>query len=101
MTKGKADTHGERRRGEILDTGLRLWRDDPASVSARRIGKELGITHTAVLHYFGSANVMHDAIARYAVASRDKVVVPMLIAGRHAAVSSLSDAERAGYLAGC
>lgn len=91
--------HGERMRAAMLDAGLALWRDDPASVSARRIGKIVGLTHGGVLYHFGTSAALRDAIAAHAVAARDPVVIPLLIASRHAAASSLTASQRAGYLA--
>ena len=94
-------THGQRTRAAILATGLVLWRDDPMSVSARKIAKRLGITHGAVLYYFDNADGMKAAIAAEAVRAGDTVIVPMLIASRHPAADCLSASDRRRYLAGC
>lgn len=94
-------THGERVKASILSIGLMLWRDDPATVSARRIGQRLGLTHGAVLYYFKSADGMKAAIAAEAVRAGDAVVVPMLIASRHPAADCLTVEDRRRFLAGC
>jgi len=95
-------THGQRTRATILTTGLVLWRDDPATVSARKIGQRLGMTHGAILHYFANAAAMRDAIAAEAIRTGDAVVVPMLIATRHPAAATLSSGDRRRYMAaGC
>jgi AcrR family transcriptional regulator len=93
--------HGSRRRTQILNTGLQLWRDDPAKVSARGIGRALGLTHSAVLYHHGNAAALKDAIASHAIDIGDKMVVPMLIAAHHPATGRLNAMERARYLAGC
>jgi AcrR family transcriptional regulator len=94
-------THGERVKAAILDTGLALWRSDPASVSARKIGQRLGMTHGAVLYYFSNAYQMKLAIAAEAIRAGDPVIIPMLIAGKHPAADALSAADRRRFLAGC
>lgn len=102
MTDAKSDsTHGERRKAMILACGVKLWRNDPASVSARRIAGMMKMTHGAVLHYFDNAAAMHRAIADEAVRTGDPVIVPMLIASRHPAADALSATDRRRFLAGC
>lgn len=87
-------THGERRKTEILQAGLRLWPD----VSARNIGRHIGMTHTAILYHFGSAAALRDAVAVHAVRCADARVIPALLVERHAAVAGMSIADRAAYL---
>ncbi len=94
-------THGERVKAAILAEGLALWRDDPASVSARKIGGRLGMTHSAVLYHFGGVETMKAAIADEAVRTACPVIVPQLIASRHPAAGALSVADRRRFLAGC
>lgn len=94
-------SHGDRVKTSILKTGLKLWHTDPGHVTARRIGRVLNLTHSAVLYHFGSADAMRDAIAAHAVRVGDKHVVPQLITSKHAAVASLTEAERRHYLASC
>lgn len=94
-------THGERVKASILATGLDLWRGDASKVSARAIGQALGMTHSAVLYHFGTADALKAAIACEAVRMGDTVIVPMLIAGKHPAADALGAADRRRYLAGC
>lgn len=94
-------THGERVKAAILDCGVKLWRADPASVSARAIGKALDMTHGGVLYHYGTADALKLAIADEAVRIGDPVVVPMLIAAKHPAIANLPGVDRARYLAGC
>lgn len=94
-------THGEKVKALILTCGIKLWRSDPATVSARRIGKMMDMTHSAILYHYGSADGLRMALATYAVETGDTVIVPQLIAARHPAAASLSDGERRRYLDGC
>ena len=92
-------TAGERTKLSILETGLRLWRVDPSYVSARRIAKELGLTHGAVQHHFrNSEHSMKDAIAYHAVEQGEARVIVHLIAANHKAVAHLDDAQRLEYM---
>lgn len=83
----------------ILQAGLALWRNDASSVTARGVGKMLGMTHAGVLYHCGSAAKLRDAVAAYAVQVRDPVVVPQLIVARHPAVGALTGEERSMLLA--
>lgn len=95
------DTHGGRVKEAILAAGIALWRDHGhAAASARKIGKTVGLTHSAVLYHFGSAALLRDAIAHRAVHQQDDVIVPQLIGLRHGAVQCLSDADRQRYMRG-
>lgn len=93
--------HGEQIKSRIIATGLGLWRDDPAKVSARRIGQTLGLTHSAVLYHFGTTEAMRAAIAAEAVRIGDSVIVPLLIASRHPAAAGINAADRARFLSAC
>jgi AcrR family transcriptional regulator len=92
------DTHGERVRLRILEMGVQLWRVDPSYVTARRIAHELQMTHSAVLYHFGHIIALKDAVAYHAVKQGESRVIVHLIAGNHAAVASMSDAERQEHM---
>jgi AcrR family transcriptional regulator len=96
-----AGTHSERVKARILAAGLDLWSFDPASVSARRIGKRLDMTHGAILYHYANIDALKHAIAVEAVRVKDAVIVPQLIAAKHPAVADLPDAERRRYMNGC
>lgn len=92
-------TAGERTKLSILETGLRLWRVDPAYVSARRIAKELGLTHGAIQHHFRhSERSLRDAIAFHCVEQGEARVIMHLIAENHKAVAHLDDGQRMEYM---
>lgn len=89
---------GERRKAEILDMGLQLWREHRNAPTARAIAKSLGMSHTIVLYHFKNSEQLNQALAAYAVQHRDPIAVPMLIVARNAATAELSDAEKAAFL---
>jgi AcrR family transcriptional regulator len=94
MTNEPNTTHGDRTKAAILAAGLKLMRDDPAALSARRIGKALGMTHSAILYHYGTSKGLVDAIAAHAIAERCPVVTRYLVAVRHPAADALSAADR-------
>lgn len=91
-------SHGERVKLRILEMGLRLWRVNPAYVSARRIALELDMTHGAVLYHFGHTAALVDAIAFHAVQQGEARVIVSLIGMQHKAVAHMSDAQRLGHI---
>lgn len=95
----RVNSHGARVKAAIIATGLDLWRSDPSSVSARKIGQRVGMTHSACLYHFGTAAALRDAIAAEAVRIGDPVIVPQLITARHPATARLTPDQRASFLA--
>lgn len=92
------DSHGTKRRREILNMGIRLWLADPSYVTARRIAHELGMTHGAVLYHFKHSAGLTDALAHYAVQNGESRIIAQLIAQKHKAVAHLSEAQRLDHL---
>ena len=46
--------HGERSKAAIIQAALALWREKgERAVTARGIGKRVGLTHAGVLFHFG------------------------------------------------
>lgn len=83
----------------ILETGIRLWRVDPQYVTARRIAKELNVTHGSVLYYFNRGQVgLRDAIAYHAVEQGESRVIASLIAMNHKAAASLDETQRLEHM---
>jgi AcrR family transcriptional regulator len=91
-------SHGSRVRLRILEMGLRLWLVDPAFVTARRIGQELGLTHGAVLYHFGHSAGLSNAIAFHAVKQGEERIIAQLILQKHKAVAHFTDAQRQAVL---
>lgn len=94
-------THGEKVKAAILAEGLALWRLNRHTVSARRIGARLDMTHGNVLYHFRDAAGLHDALAAEAVRINDVKIMRQLIAEGHAAVASVSPDDRRRIMAGC
>ncbi|QWY83123.1 hypothetical protein [Rhizobium phage RHph_X2_24] len=83
----------------ILETGLRLWRVDPAYVTARRIARELDLTHGAVLYHCRmSERSLRDMVAYHAVEQGEARVIAQLITMQHKAVAHMTDAQRLEHL---
>lgn len=90
---------GNKTKLEILEMGLRLWRVDPAYVTARRIASELDVVHGTVGYHFANRErSLRDAIAYHAVEQGDERVIAQLIIERHKAVAHLTDTQRSEYL---
>ena len=90
-------TAGERTKLAILEMGVRLWRIDPAYVTARRIASELQMTHGTVQYHF-PGNRLKDAIAYHAVEQGESLVIVQLIATKHKAASHFDDATRLEHM---
>lgn len=86
--------HGDKIKDKILNAGLKLWPD----VSARGIGRELKLTHSAVLYHFGNSKALGEAVASHAVAMGKSAVIVELIAQRHKSVAAMPDKERQRHL---
>lgn len=86
--------HGDKIKEKILNTGLKCWPD----VSARRIGREMKLTHSAVLYHFGNSKALAEAVAVHAVAMGKSAVIVELIAQRHKSVATMPDKERQRHL---
>lgn len=89
---------GERTKAEIVQIGLQVWRETPDRVNASHIASLIGITHAAVLHHYKSSGKLRTAIAEHAVRTGDPIVIPMLLAARHPAVSHMTTEQKAAYL---
>jgi AcrR family transcriptional regulator len=94
----RTNSHGDATRNRILKTGAKLWRSDPASVSARQIGKQLGLTHSAILYHYGSIDRLKEEIAQYAIATGDAKIIAHLIVTGNALVKDMAPETRADWL---
>lgn len=89
---------GETTKLNILEMGLRLWRAGEP-VTARRIAKELDLTHGAVSYHFRRGeHSMRDAIAYHAVRQGEAPVIAALIVEKHKAVAHLTEAQRLHFM---
>lgn len=82
----------------ILETGLRLWRADQP-ITARRIARELDMTHGTVVYHFSRGDKsLRDAIAYHCVEQGESKVIAALILEKHAAVAHMGANERMEHL---
>lgn len=86
-------TKAEKTKRAILNAGLICWPD----ISARRVGAECGLTHTAVLHHFPGDGALKQAVAKHAVEVEDSRVVRLLICNEDALVAHMCALEKADY----
>lgn len=90
---------GEMTRRSILEMGAQLWAVDPQYVTARRIAKELGLTHGAVSYYFARGErSLRDAVAFHAIEQGEARVIVSLIAMQHKAAAHLTEAQRLEFM---
>ncbi len=78
--------HGDKIKNAILDEGCKIWADDVSKLSARAIGKKVGLTHSAILYHFGTFEKLKFAIAKHAVVNEVETVVRQLKAIDHPAL---------------
>lgn len=88
-------THSDDVKLRILQTGVRLW----PYATARAIGRELDLSHSAILYHFGSSDLLQLDVARYAVASKDAKVIVQLLASGHPAIADMKPADKRKYMA--
>lgn len=87
---------GELTREKILKTGLKMWLNDPSTVTANAIAKKIGMTHATIIYHFPHG--VKDAVAEYAVERKEKKIISQLIVLEHDSVKGLSPTERMHYL---
>lgn len=87
-------THGDKVKSVILDTGVKMW----PNVSARAIGRELSMTHSAVLYHFGDIEALKNAVATRAVELKESAIIVELIAQKHPSIADMTDAERQRHM---
>ncbi len=91
--------HGERQRALIIRTGIELWHEGGESaVTARGIGKRVGLSHAGVLFHFGGISALKDAVKREAIASGDTRVIPALIVAADPLVADWTQEQKQGWL---
>lgn len=84
---------GEATKLLMLETGIKLW----PNVTARAIGRKIGLTHSAVAYHFNDGE-LKDSVAAYAVETGNSKVIAQLIATNHKAVRKMSQADKMKHL---
>lgn len=91
--------HGERSKAAIIQAALALWREKgERAVTARGIGKRVGLTHAGVLFHFGGIAELLDAVKREAIAAGDTTVIPTLVLANDPLVSGWTREQRQAWL---
>lgn len=88
-------THSDEVKERILKKGVELW----PYASARAIGRELDLSHSAILYHFGNSDLLQLDVARYAVQMENSRVIVQLLATGHAAVKDMKPADKKRYMA--
>lgn len=91
--------HGERQRALIIRTGLELWhRSGATAVTARGIGKELGLSHAGVIYHFQGIADLLKQVKEAAIVQGDTRIIPQLITSGDPAVAHFTDEQRRAWL---
>ena len=88
-------THSDEIKLRILQTGLQLW----PYATARAIGRELNLSHSAILYHFGNSDLLQQDVARYAIATQNSKVIVQLLATGHPAIKDMKPADKKRYMA--
>lgn len=90
---------GDKSKVAIVRTALELWREGgERAVTARAVGKRVGLSHAGVIYHFGSTGAMLDAVKRQAIEDGDGVVIAALILGNDPLVAEWDQPTRQAWL---
>lgn len=90
---------GDQSKAAIIKTALELWHEGgEKAVSARAVGKRVGLTHAGVIYHFGNVGGMMDAVKREAVAARDGLIIRQMIVANDPLVAGWSQEDRQQWL---
>ena len=81
---------------KILNKAINIWEQDATQMTTANVARELGMNHANIYHHFPEG--FKEAVAEYAVKSKNKKIVCQLIALGHSSVDGLSPSERVDYL---
>lgn len=91
---------GDKSKVAIIRTGLELWRENgEKAVTARGIGKRVGLSHAGVIYHFGGVGALLDAVKREAINQGDKQIIPQLIVSGDPLVAEWTQEQRQAWLA--
>lgn len=90
--------HGDKIKQAALDAGVSLWASrGREAVTARGVGKAVGLTHGGILYHFGTAGALLEAVACEAVRVGNSTVIRQLIATNDPAVRDMPGHVKSGY----
>lgn len=87
--------HGKDIKERILEIGLTLW----PHISAREIGRQMNMSHSAILYHFDDADGLRDAIAKHAVETGNSGIIVQLLAINHPATKGMETQLRDKHMA--
>lgn len=91
--------HGERQIAKIVQAGIELWHEGGASaVTARGIGKRVGLSHAGVLFHFQGIAGLRWEVKCAAIEAGDTKIIPQLITAQDDAVAHFTDEQRRQWL---
>jgi len=96
MSRNTGKRYGNDVKNKILNTALKMWEQDHNNLTVMGVAKALGMNHANIYHHFPEG--LKDAVAEYAVKTKNIRIVGRLIALGHPSTNDLCPTERADYL---
>jgi len=92
--------HGERQKAAIIQAAIDLWHEaGAAAVTARGIGKRVGLSHAGVLfHFDGGITRLKWDVKCEAISRGDQKIIPQLITADDPAVAHFTPDQRRAWL---
>lgn len=96
MTKNTGKRYGTDVKEKILNKAIKIWEQDATQMTTANVARQLGMNHANIYHHFPDG--FKEAVAEYAVKTKNTKIICQLIALGHTTVESLGPSERAEYL---
>lgn len=92
--------HGERVKASLIQAAIDLWHEKGATgVTARGIGKRVGLSHAGVLfHFDGGITKLLWEVKCEAIARGDRQIIPQLITAGDPTVAHFTPEQRLAWL---
>jgi AcrR family transcriptional regulator len=92
--------HGERQKAAMIKAGIDLWHQGgAAAVTARGIGKIVGLSHAGVLFHFAGIADLKRQVKLSAVAAGDTQIIQALLVAKDETVAHFDEAARRAWMA--
>lgn len=91
--------HGERQKAAMIQAGIDLFLEGGASaVTARGIGKRVGLSHAGVLFHFDNVDDLRRQVKVEAVTRGETQVIQALLVANDPVVAHFTDDARRAWL---